>query len=248
MPYTGPRDCLRRYLAGEHEAVWNDLFTVGERMDAALRAEAWEVALVTMKRVRAGVEVITERLRAMDYPFADYAPPWSAPAGDAADTIARIEQIAAARCPLSLKAFWQVVGQVNWIHAEDLELDDPPWGVVEIQGCDPLSIDGAATVLDGCVAEWLNRREENHPEVVGPLEVELAPDRLHKANISGGPPYAIRMLDAPDAVLENEEHGLPFVAYLRMCLRYGGFPGLAKYPSPKVNEFLATLCRGLEPF
>jgi hypothetical protein len=56
--------------------------------------------------------------------------------------------------------------------------------------------------------------------------VMLAPDDLHKANTSGGDPYAIGVPDEnADAVLLNERHDLLFVEYLRLCFRYGGFPG-----------------------
>jgi hypothetical protein len=54
----------------------------------------------------------------------------------------------------------------------------------------------------------------------------IAPDDLHKAGTSGGDPYAMAVpTAAADAVLLNERHDLLFVDYLRLCFRYGGFPG-----------------------
>lgn len=86
--------------------------------------------------------------------------------------------------------------------------------------------------------------------VIGPLDLDLAPDYLHKADISGGAPYGIRLPNASaDALFENEVHGLHFVPYLRLCFRWAGFPGLSvALPTPKLTSFLESMRRGLEPF
>lgn len=80
----------------------------------------------------------------------------------------------------------------------------------------------------------------------GRYVIEIAPDALHKANISGGGPYAIAFPDpAADApVLELDAPS--FVGYLRECFRWGGFPGLAEEPDPPTEE-LARLTEGLLP-
>ena len=54
----------------------------------------------------------------------------------------------------------------------------------------------------------------------------VAPDALHKANISGGDPYMIAV-PAPvaDAPLEGYAHDVTFVEYLRIAIGWGGFPG-----------------------
>jgi hypothetical protein len=248
-PNDGPRDILERYRAGRHEEVWRDLVRAGSAMDDGMREEAWAVAVVTMRRVRAAVEAITERLLAIGYLFDGFSPAWSPPAPDVEAQIAAIEHAVGGPCPLSLEAFWTIVGQVYWKHSEETELDDPPWGAVPIEQCDPLCVDDPGTAWSSCVEDWIARREDEHPEGVGPLEVCLAPDVLHKANISGGPPYSIRLPNgAPDALFDHEAHRLPFVAYLRLCIRWGGFPQLANYPSPGITELVASLCRDLEPF
>ena len=83
---------------------------------------------------------------------------------------------------------------------------------------------------------------------MGHFEASLAPDYLHKDNISGGSPYAVELPNpAADFVLLNERHELHFVPYLRMAiLRYGGFPGLEV--SDAKPDFLEVLRAGLEPF
>jgi hypothetical protein len=54
----------------------------------------------------------------------------------------------------------------------------------------------------------------------------IAPDDLHKADTSGGDPYEIAVPDLrADGELLNERHEFLFVDYLRLCFRFGGFPG-----------------------
>jgi hypothetical protein len=85
-------------------------------------------------------------------------------------------------------------------------------------------------------------------EDIGHFEASLAPDALHKDNISGGASYAVELPNAAaDFLFLNERHNLLFVAYLRLAiLRFGGFPGL----DGGTAEFnsLPTLLDGLEPF
>jgi hypothetical protein len=72
----------------------------------------------------------------------------------------------------------------------------------------------------------------------------IAPDALHKANISGGGPYQIEVPNlAADGVLQCEDHGLYFVEYLRLVFRFGGFPGYegTEYPPPELAELSADL-------
>jgi hypothetical protein len=59
------------------------------------------------------------------------------------------------------------------------------------------------------------------------LRAPLAPDRLHKANISGGGPYGVRLPDATAEGLFIAEVALPIVAYLNRVFLDGGFPGPA---------------------
>ena len=57
-------------------------------------------------------------------------------------------------------------------------------------------------------------------------EITIAPDDLHKENVSGGDAYTIAVPDRrADVIVLNERHDLLFVDYLRLCCRLGGFPG-----------------------
>ena len=76
----------------------------------------------------------------------------------------------------------------------------------------------------------------------------LAPDDLHKDNVSGGEPYGVGLPDpSADFPFFYESHNLLFVPYLRLAiLRWGGFPGLDF--SRERFKPLRELRKGLEPF
>jgi hypothetical protein len=63
-------------------------------------------------------------------------------------------------------------------------------------------------------------------------------------------PYGFSVPNAEvDAVLEHEEHALPFVDYLRLCFRWGGFPRLERADLDAQGRLtLEHLQRGIEPF
>ena len=63
------------------------------------------------------------------------------------------------------------------------------------------------------------------PAEAGLFVLPLAPDRLHKANVSGGPPYGILLPDGCADGLFAAETTMPFVSYLNHVFSRGGFPG-----------------------
>lgn len=80
-----------------------------------------------------------------------------------------------------------------------------------------------------------------------PSVVTIAPDDLHKADTSGGDPYEMAIPDLrADGELLNERHDLFFVDYLRLCFRFGGFPGYDG--RAEVPAELGTLSAGLIEF
>ena len=184
--YVGPRDLLARYERGETEAVWRWLRRAGTNADDDLRAEALAVAEATMRRVRCNVERVTERLRTLQYPFDGFSPPWAPPGSNAAALIQRIERAAGATVPATLCAFWTVVGSVYWKFTEREDVADM-WRGLPLRKADPLCINGVDAAW-WCIEEWQQEVEASHRKVVGPPRLDLAPDYLHKANISGGEP------------------------------------------------------------
>ncbi len=56
--------------------------------------------------------------------------------------------------------------------------------------------------------------------------MDLAPDYLHKAGVSGGPPYGMALPNpGVEGLLLWERHQTTFVSYLRICMRWAGMPG-----------------------
>jgi hypothetical protein len=108
---------------------------------------------------------------------------------------------------------------------------------------DPLVVTPPIAALSD-LDEW----DEEEVSAAGQVEVGLAPDDLHKDNISGGSPYSVLLPDpSADFVLLYERHELRFVPYLRLAiLQWGGFPGLDQQQMPFAP--LAELLKDLEPF
>src|SRR5262249_45471431 len=95
---------------------------------------------------------------------------------------------------------------------------------------DPLVVYGPdAAIYD--LDDWETSVLEREIDGSRPFEAALAPDDLHKDNISGGPPYGAVLPSAPaDFILQNERHKLLFVPYLRLAiLSWGGLPGLDRH-------------------
>jgi hypothetical protein len=136
--------------------------------------------------------------------------------------------------PLSLRAFYEVVGEVN-LNGTHPALDPEGSPVAP----DPLLVYG----LDDGIVEF----DEDDEEGETPSAVTIAPDDLHKANTSGGDAYTMAIPDPrADGELLNERHDLFFVDYLRLCFEYGGFPGYEGRSSAPAE--LQTLKDGLIEF
>ncbi len=220
---------LDRYLAGEHEQVWRDLIALGEAaLGDAHAADALAVAYETMHRVEANVRVIAERLRSVGYRFVypgsgggffglgkprEHQPHVS-PQADVRATLDELEEVAGGPIPLSLRAFFEVVGEINF-NGDHPSLAPKDTDITP----DPLMVCSAEDAL--AMIGSMDRNEGD------PLHIEFAPDALHKANISGGGPYCIEIPQpAADASVEDAPQEVMFVEYLRIALLgWVGFPG-----------------------
>jgi hypothetical protein len=210
---------LDRYLAGETERVWEAMLSRGPgiRNDRFIES-AEAVARATMKRVRANVETVIERLRDLGYQF--QRPDWVHIPPNPGD-LARLEELErrVGPVPLSLRAFYESVGSVDLTQSWEQLVH---WHKPERSAASELQILG-----------------EYDPLVVGPLDDEaekwaarpgwffLAPDEFHKANYSGGENYHVALPDprADFPILGMYEIDEFFVAYLRETFRNGGFRG-----------------------
>ena len=157
------------------------------------------------------------------------------PGPDARKQVADFEK-AFGTLPLSLRAFYEVVGEVNLIGTHPGI--DPEGNSVAI---DPLMVYG----LDEAIVEY--DEDDEGDEEGRPSAVTIAPDEIHKANESGGDAYEVAIPDLrADGELLNERHGLLFVDYLRLCFEFGGFPGYEG--RAHVPAELASLKAGLLAF
>lgn len=241
-------DLVARYLRGEHEAVWHEL-RAHEAIAGDLREEALEVARATMRRVARAADVVATRLAERGWRSLSGALRTPPAAADAA-VLARLAATTGAPLPPSLVAFWEIVGGIDLVWDYNGEDAAPSLGVdLAMEEMDPLAIDppGVAPYL---LEDWDEQRRGVDPELVEPFQLELAPDRLHKANISGGPPYGLELPFAgADPVFANEEHGLPFVEYLRLCFRWAGFPRLERHRDrADVVTFVTKMTERIDPF
>src|SRR5579859_6774123 len=181
-------DWMARYLAGSEIEVWSELAKLrGDALsDANTSQEAWAVCVETMRRVRENCDRIVDRLERGgflfdDPPMLEYPPGTYlsghrfSPAPNVADTNSQIETKAGA-CPMSLTAFWREVGTIALVGQ---------WPLLTVTNdmADPLWVYGP----DATLTDINDFAEEDDWE---PTAV-VAPDNLHKGNISGGAPYRV---------------------------------------------------------
>lgn len=247
---------LERYRGGEHEAVWDELLRVGPMTETSPQhAVAEAVAAETMARVRTNLERVVERLKSAGYRF--IYPALTAPAARVDEEIAKIEA-AIGVLPVSVKAFYRTVGSISLMgtHPEwkfsGYLFDDEHGGLKSAAGLvvytDPLVVyplDAKYTIAEH--TDWKEWAEEGDR-----FRVTIAPDVYHKANVSGGGPYGVFIPDArADGEIDLDGRNTFFVDYLRDCLRWGGFPGLAAgrdESDPAILEFARRLAADLVTF
>jgi hypothetical protein len=245
------RGWLARYRAGEHVQVWREMREAGEAVrDTGVAEHARAVAAETMTRVRRNVEAVRDRLAEAGYRFhvADeevHVPPTS-------DTPAELDEFETVHglLPLSLRAFYEVVGTVDLCQAWDQLVH---WrGDEERAGIDDLLLAGE---YDPLVVRAL-------PLAPGPWVVRadggwfFAPDEFHKANYSGGDNYHVLLPDAGadfqiDGMYDIDEW---FVDHLRAVFAGGGFRGRCDFDEERAwkmvpdLELFRVLAEGLRPF
>jgi hypothetical protein len=228
---------LQRYRAGQRDQVWAELSELGGAVRRpGLAQEAQLVCDEMARRARHNVELIVERLTRQGYRFHDndYAQtpvvPWVPPTARARQHAAWLQE-RFGPVPMTVLSWVRIVGDV-WLVGTH-----PRWP--ESASGDPLVIELAGSRYPGgsigghyedelqAWREWAERDPD-----AGPFTLDVAPDRLRKDNISGGPPYGIVIPDAcADGQFAGEEGDdrVPFVSYLNDAFAHGGFP-YGEYP------------------
>jgi hypothetical protein len=212
--------------------VWNELMALGPAVrEDPHAADALAVAYETMRRVRANVETVTARLQAFGYEHTAETPLHQPPGPRTRKLLARLEKKAGA-LPLSLRAFYEVVGAVDWTgHQSTIAPRE--------SGITP----GPLVVFPIEIAEEHSYFGEDDDET----RIVISPDEIFKAGEAGGDAFT---MEAPnpcvDGKLLDESHDTWFVEYLRIAFRFGGFPGYDGIENPPTE--LAELGAGLIAF
>lgn len=208
-------DLIERYLRGEYQQVWRELITLGDRVwDEPNWGQATAVARETMIRVRENVERLIPRLKKIGYRFAcdepgmidDAKPAHTPPTGREAELVGDYEKSFGVSIPLSLRAFYEVVGAV------DLRGRHPNWhghqDALQVYGLDVTRED--ADGWEGTIRK-----------------IYLFPDQLMKDGYSGAGPMYLRPGRVADCPVGFEGGNLPFtfVEYLRNAFQWGGSGG-----------------------
>jgi hypothetical protein len=239
---------LNRYRSGEFAAVWQDIKS-HQHIGGDFYYEVLSVAEETMRRVVRNADMLSERLRAEGW-TALMGALRTPPSPNDLVVFERIEAITQSLLPPSLRAFWTVVGGIDWVWDYKRDDDPPDLGVaLPMPEMDPLCVDGAGAAVH-VFDTWEEQRDQPDPDLIDPFDLVLAPDAFHKANIGGGPSYGVELpFFGADPLFVNEPHRLSFVDYLRLSFRWAGFPGLeTRSDREDVRRFVARFGHGLEPF
>ena len=182
-----------------------------------------------MRRCRTNVERLSERLLAVGYEFKNPDQALVSPSEKVLEQIADLEA-RVGPLPLSVCAWYEIVGSVDFTGSHPDWPDAYP---------DPLVVYPSDYILAYDEDNWYRGR----------YRLDMAPDPLHKENVSGGPPYAIWLPNAAvDAPFEDERHDTTFVNYLRICFQWGGFPGWEESSTrARPTQMLRDLAANLIP-
>lgn len=226
---TSAPNWLSRYHDGQRAQVWHELRQLGNRVrESGLFEEAQLVCDEMARRARHNIEVIVERLADAGYRFhtnddeqTPETPFVPATAGAVEHANWLLERFGAV--PMTFLSWVRLVGDV-WLVGTH-----PHWPASA--SADPLVVEAEGsrypdssirTYFEDELAHW--REWSSQDAAAGPFVLPLAPDRLHKENVSGGPPYGIVLPDGCVDGLFVGETTMPFVSYLNWVFRHGGFP------------------------
>lgn len=238
-----PADCLERieitsapYCRRRVHECWAwSLGLKGSQAEAQEWTDALDLARKVMAFARTNVDILLERLHNSGYRFARKSP-HVLPRPDCDAMIRELEN-RGFHLPIALQAWLMEVGRVdlcgthpNWARSAysgilDDGLQHEPWY------SDPLVVDvDLESLLDLETVETV---------------VDIAPDSVTKANISGGGPIHFSTTDRSfDSVMIGQHGSFTFHSYLQHAFSWGGFPGF-RYISKAPLDILKHLSDGL---
>ncbi|HEY7092051.1 MAG TPA: hypothetical protein VH393_02660 [Ktedonobacterales bacterium] len=162
-------------------------------------------------------------------------------------------EVAHGLLPISARAWYEIVGSVNFVgfhpgwseylqvdaaYRREYELDEDDNGGHWFSDVEPIFIYPLAR------AQSLKNAEYSLSESLFPLMPTR--DATYGEVGQGAFEYMIEVpCAAADSLLHYEEHETTFVNYLRICFRWGGFPGWERIEA-RPDEDLAYLTEGLQ--
>jgi hypothetical protein len=231
---------LDRYLAGDREAVWDELIALGDRVQQApLLFDAQSVCREVVRRARNNIELLFNRLLKLGYQFADPNSAFVPARPDAANKIAEIERRLGG-LPLVVKAWYESMASVDFSQAKE-----------QLQGPTGPDINGLGShaelvmhSLDRCWESWLAicKEDEDHRKMMLQIKKDN-PEvyRTYPANArnprprdpflpTGGAASNCDMKGfrlpskSVDGVVYDDGEEISLVELLRGCFEWGGFP------------------------
>jgi hypothetical protein len=226
----------RRYLNGEHEAVWTELIKLGSAVrEAAVFSDAVAVTQEIVKRAKTNLELLHGRLLALGYEFADPANSLRLASDKDHALLDQIERDFG-RLPIVLRTWYEHLGAVDFSQSESqlrckASCRPPPGPDIFGLGSHPVLLFlGLERCLDlrRHLAEQLARgvKEAQTKGHLLDCSTELKPCLPLGGWASNCEPKAVDLPShAIDAVLYDDGGGdTYFVDELRSAFRGGGFP------------------------
>jgi hypothetical protein len=251
---------LDRYLEGDNIGVWSELVALGPAVrDEPVFADAQSVAYEIMLRAKHNIDLLVERLEALEYRFVASDEVWTPPDADLIQAMDALEQ-RYGFFPIAIRKWFEVVGQGNFMgaHPKLSRYDGRDWGGSEQLGCysDPMMVGWFSRLRGELLSFYINMaddwdemaimEQENPP----PYGIDIGLSAINKANHSGsGSVQMVLPNPSFDAPLIDWDHywmGTFFIPYLRVCFEWGGFPGLrALAETVRPTDELDFLTQGL---
>lgn len=224
-------DLMDEYRPGSRFAVWQELRRLGDRArDPRYLPEARAVCDEMARRARHDVELLVERLTGQGYAFHTNTDAYQPMVGfipatpDAEDLVEWLDHQPFGPIPLTVSSWIRLVGDVWFVgtHPYWEQSDEADPLVIQLEGSHYADVSIRDHVADE-YEEWRKWSAEE-PREAREFILEVAPDRLTKANISGGAPYGFYLPDGCADGLFQAEADMPFVQYLNLVFANGGFP------------------------
>lgn len=216
-------------------------FHLGQReelLDNETRQQALTLARKVMMFARRNIELLIDRLDHSGYRFANSYGPFQRPEDDISNCIDELAN-RGVFVPVALHAWLMEVGAVDFAGSH------PDWSRSAYSGFFEEKSGREIWFTDPLVV-WFNPRMlEQDASEAKTRWIEIAPDVVHKSNVSGGAPVWMScQVPAFDTCLVGQHGSFTLLSYLRYAFEWSGFPGFEYIPDAP-REMLVELGRGL---